>query len=249
MTRKMCCWLSAVALGSCVVSTRLHAQTADERVFFTFSAPVELPGVGLPAGRYLFRLPDATNAHDVVQVLSADGKTVYGMFLTIPDERVDPTGRPEVRFMETRAGDPLPIRGYWMGDQLTGREFVYPKEQALRLAKNSREPVLTTQAHTTKTDETHTSALARVSTKGTETKVAANAKPKAMTPTGRSQQGELAPASIAIAAARIPPRQDAQVARATLPKTGSDLPFIALAGACLIALGGVVRARRRTTQG
>ena len=110
MTRRICCLLSAVALGSCVVSTRLEAQTTDERVFFTFSAPVELPGVGLPAGRYLFRLPDATNAHDVVQVLSADGKTVYGMFLTIPDERIDLAGRPEVRFMETRAGDPLPIR-------------------------------------------------------------------------------------------------------------------------------------------
>jgi hypothetical protein len=141
MTRRICCLLSAVALGSCVVSTRLEAQTADERVFFTFSAPVELPGVGLPAGRYLFRLPDATNAHDVVQVLSADGKTVYGMFLTIPDERIDLAGRPEVRFMETRAGDPLPIRAYWMANQRTGYEFVYPKEQAVPARRRPRKRI------------------------------------------------------------------------------------------------------------
>jgi LPXTG-motif cell wall-anchored protein len=240
----MCCWLSAVALGSCVFSTSLDAQTADERVFFTFSAPVELPGVGLPAGQYLFRLPDATNAHDVVQVLSADGKTPYGMFLTIPDERVDPATTPEVRFMEASAGTPLPIRAYWMANRRTGFEFVYPKEQAMRLAKQSSEPVLTTQAHTTKTEETHTTALARVSQNGAEIKVATNAEPKAVTPAGRSQQGESAPSSIVIGPARIPPRQSAQHARTTLPQTGSDLPIIALAGACFIALAGVVRARR-----
>jgi LPXTG-motif cell wall-anchored protein len=243
MMRKICCLLGAVALGSCVVSTPVQAQTADERVFFTFSAPVELPGVGLAPGRYLFHLPDATNAHDVVQVLSADGKTPYGMFLTIPDERVDAPEKPEVRFMETRAGDPMPVRAYWMPGQRTGFEFIYPKEQAMRLAKQSSAPVLTTQARTTKTEETHTSALARISTTGAETKVAANSS-KAVAATGRSQQGELAPASIAVAPARIPPRQEAKVARATLPKTGSDLPLVALAGGCLLALAGIVRARR-----
>ena len=144
----------------------------------------------------------------------------------------------------------IPCRSarYWMANQRTGYEFVYPKEQAMRLAKQSSEPVLTTQARTTKTEETHTTALARVSTNGTETKVAANTKPKAMTPTGRSQQGEFAPASIAIAPAHIPPRQDARVARATLPKTASELPLFALAGACLIALAGIVHAHR-TMQG
>jgi LPXTG-motif cell wall-anchored protein len=240
----MCCWLGAVALGSCVAATRLAAQTVDERVFFTFSAPIELPGVGLPAGQYLFRLPDATNAHDVVQVLSADGKTSYGMFLTIPDERIDPPSRPEVRFMETRGGDPMPIRAYWMPNERTGFEFVYPREQAMRLAKHSSEPVLTTQAHTTKTAETHTSALARVSTSGAETKVAANNKTTASAATGRSQQGAVAPASIAVAPAQLPARQEARVARATLPKTGSDLPLVALVGGCLMALGGLVHVRR-----
>lgn len=240
--------LTAVVLGACLVSTRLHAQTADERVFFTFSAPVELPGVGLPAGQYLFRLPDAQNAHEVVQVLSADGKMVYGMFETIPDERIDPAGRPEVRFMETHAGDPLPIRAYWMAGQRSGREFIYPKEQAIRLAKSSSEPVLTTQDHTTRTEETHTSTLARVSTSGAVTTVVANAKPKAVAPRGRSQRGEFAPASIAVAATPIPPRKEAQVARATLPKTGSDLPLVALAGLALVAFGGIVRARRTTRE-
>ena len=35
-----------------------HAQPSDYRTYFTFSAPVTLPGVTLPAGRYLFRLAD-----------------------------------------------------------------------------------------------------------------------------------------------------------------------------------------------
>jgi hypothetical protein len=49
------------------------AKNFDERVFFTFSAPIELPGVALPAGKYIFRLADPTSSHNVVQVLSGDG--------------------------------------------------------------------------------------------------------------------------------------------------------------------------------
>ena len=54
-------------------STTTHAQTIDNRTFFTFSGPVTLPGVTLPAGKYLFRNPDTLGGRRVVQVLSEDG--------------------------------------------------------------------------------------------------------------------------------------------------------------------------------
>ena len=51
--------------GNCARGTHVgcqrHSTSADRRdyrTYFTFSAPVTLPGVTLPAGRYLFRLAD-----------------------------------------------------------------------------------------------------------------------------------------------------------------------------------------------
>src|SRR5258708_15762355 len=83
------------------------AQTYDKRTVFTFSGPVALPGVTLPPGQYVFRLADPAGSRKVVQVLSADGKTPYGMFFSLPAERFGPASTPEVQFMEGQ-GTSLP---------------------------------------------------------------------------------------------------------------------------------------------
>ena len=88
----------AVALLACLMEGTGSAQTSDKRTVFTFSGPVALPGVTLPAGQYLFRLADPTGDRKVVSVLSADGKTAYGMFFSLPAERFEPAATPEVRF-------------------------------------------------------------------------------------------------------------------------------------------------------
>ena len=75
----------AIALLTCLMGASGSAQTYDKRTVFAFSGPVALPGVTLPAGQYLFRLADPASSRKVVQVLSADGKTPYGMFFSIAD--------------------------------------------------------------------------------------------------------------------------------------------------------------------
>jgi hypothetical protein len=76
--------LSASAILALSMGTA-RAQPADYRTFFTFSAPVTLPGVTLPAGTYLFRLADPTTGRTVINVLSADGKRSLAMLHTIPN--------------------------------------------------------------------------------------------------------------------------------------------------------------------
>jgi hypothetical protein len=241
LRKKLLCGTGAVAVLAWFAAAHLVAQTPDERTFFTFSGPVELPGVALPAGRYLFRLPEPVDAHDVVQVLSADGKQSYGMFFTMVVDRRDPSSEPEIRFMEAAAGAPPAIRTWWTANETTGREFIYPKEQAMRLAKNAAGSVLTTQAKTTKKEETNTASLSRVSSSGAETKVSTGTRPAASTPSGVSQRGESAPSSLMIAAAKAPPRNEGQMARTTLPKTGSALPLVGLTGLLALALAALVR--------
>src|SRR5918999_6360760 len=157
-----------VALLACVMATSSAAQTVDKRTLFTFSGPVAMPGVTLPAGQYLFRLANPDSGRNVVQVLSADGTKPYGMFFSMRAERVEPASTPEVRFMETAAGMPAAIRTWWYPGERSGYEFVYPKEQARRLAQGASQPVLTTQSQTTTTEQTNTTELARISSTGQE---------------------------------------------------------------------------------
>jgi len=238
----------AVVLLACVMATPSNAQTLDKRTLFTFSGPVSMPGVTLPAGKYLFRLANPDSGRNVVQVLNADGTKPYGMFFAMRAERFEPASTPEVRFMETAAGMPAAIKTWWYPGERSGYEFVYPKEQARRLAQGATQPVLTTQTQTTTTEQTNTADLTRISSAGQETNVNADATPVAATPGGATQQGEVASSGISIANATIPARieaspvptagQPALSARASLPQTASMMPVVAVVG-CLALFAGV----------
>ena len=248
----------AVAVFVCLMAAPVSAQPLDKRTLFTFSGPVTLPGVTLPAGQYLFRLADPNSSSKVVQVLNADGTKPYGLFFTIPAERLEPASSPEVRFMETASGTPAAIRTWWYPGERRGYEFIFPKEQARRLAMGANQPVLTTDAQTTTTEQTNTAELSRVGSSGQETDVSASAAPTAAAPIGSTHEGTIASSSLSIATPSIPaigsapvPTSTAsaqtpavetgsttssaepsytQAARTQLPRTASQLPLVAMVG-------------------
>jgi hypothetical protein len=247
----------AVTVFVCLMAAPVSAQPLDKRTLFTFSGPVTLPGVTLPAGQYLFRLADPNSSSKVVQVLNADGTKPYGLFFTISAERLEPASSPEVRFMETASGTPAAIRTWWYPGERRGYEFIFPKEQARRLAMGSSQPVLTTDAQTTTAEQTNTAELSRVGSSGQETDVSASAAPTAAAPTGTTQEGTIASSSLSIAAPSIPAIGNApvpstasartpavatgsttssaqpsptQAARTQLPRTASQLPLVAMVG-------------------
>jgi hypothetical protein len=57
----------AVAVFVCLMAAPATAQPLDKRTVFTFSGPITLPGVTLPAGQYLFRLADPNSSSKVVR--------------------------------------------------------------------------------------------------------------------------------------------------------------------------------------
>ena len=248
----------AVTVFVCLMAAPVSAQPLDKRTLFTFSGPVTLPGVTLPAGRYLFRLADPNSSSNVVQVLNAEGTKPYGLFFTIPAERLEPASTPEVRFMETASGTPAAIKTWWYPGERRGYEFIFPKEQARRLAMTASQPVLTTGAQTTTTEQTNTAELSRVGASGQETDVNAGAAPTAAAASGTTQEGQIASSSISIATPSIPAVGSAPVTqrassqsaaaqtgsrqtnstqsgaapptRTQLPRTASQLPLMAMVG-------------------
>lgn len=168
----------AVAALACVAPASAHAQgPVDKRTFFTFSQPITVPGVTLPAGTYLFRLADPTGSRKVVQVLSEDGSESYAMLLSIPVQRFDIPDEPEIHFMETPSNTPAAVKIWWYPGETIGYEFIYPEEQGTLLAKRGIEPVLMAHAQSATTGELKTADLSRVSPSGDETPVKAEDEP------------------------------------------------------------------------
>jgi len=122
---------SLVAVG--IVMTALAsvrhvvAGTLPERTtYLTFNRPVQLPGVTLTAGTYIFELLDPFTAPGVVCVASPDRKVAYFMGLTNAAER--PRGLrldASVSLGEAGSGAAPPITIWWPIGETTGRAFIY----------------------------------------------------------------------------------------------------------------------------
>jgi hypothetical protein len=232
-TLSRACGLGVAAV---MIAAVANAQPADKRTIFTFSRSITLPGVTLPAGKYIFRLADDETSRKVIQVVNADGKP-YAMLLTIPEERRDPAKDAEVSFLETASRTPSAVRAWWYPGERTGYEFIYPRSQARQLARTTGASVLTTKADTTKTEETRTGALTRIDSSGREQNgAAASENGSGARETGtvaqevpqRTPPQAAAPASPSLTQNPVP--NPPRVARNTLPQTASQLPFVGLLG-------------------
>jgi len=149
----------AAILAGCLAPAA-HADEWTKLTYFTFSAPVELPGMSLPAGTYRFELADPDDSRRVVRVSEKDGSKVHGTFLSIPNQMLEPAAKPLVMFKETPAGAPEAVKAWFYPGETTGYEFVYPHDQALKIAKANHSPVMTAKGAVTGT--TTASDTARV---------------------------------------------------------------------------------------
>jgi hypothetical protein len=236
-----------------VTPARAQGGPMDSRTEFTFNQPVELPNVTLPPGTYIFRFVDATTGRKVMQVQAKDASSkTYGLFLTISAERPRPSDEAELRFLETPAGQPAAIKTWWYPGNTIGREFIYPKDQARRLAKATNQSVLTTKAEEVSNEEMKSADLSYVSPNGQDTPLsdeqlvdaAANTAPAGAVSNEQSNTAAQNTAATRDATATSgAARQEGTMARASLPKTGTPLAGIGLAG--LFSLLGAATLRFR----
>ena len=149
----------ALLLGATMASAQLATQN-DTMV--TFSAPVSLPGVTLPAGSYLFKLADSQVNRNVVQVFAQDRSKIFATILAIPAERTEPADETVITFKEAPANS-APAVQYWYypGDK-RGQEFVYPKSQAVAIANAAHTSVLSVDSDAADMDAMKSAEISRV---------------------------------------------------------------------------------------
>jgi hypothetical protein len=219
-----------LALVALAFPASTKADERDKKTTVSFSAPVEIPGVGsqvLPAGKYVFKLLDSRSDRHIVQIFNERGDHVYATILAIPNYRLKTTDKTVITFRERAAGEPEAIRAWFYPGNEWGQEFVYPKKRALELAKTSNLPVLAMPT------ELETNIVTPVASADEPPVIALKEAPiEAVKPTG-----EVVPMAEVVEA---PPVQTAEAVKTpepekSYPKTASLLPLVGLIG--LISLG------------
>jgi len=167
--------LIATALALAVLAVLAGKVTAQEtntqeRTFMTFSAAVEMPGVTLEPGTYVFKLAD-TASRNVVQVWDKDEKHMIGHWTFVQAERPRVTDDTVVMFSETREGTTPAIQYWYFPGEKVGKEFIYPKDQAQRIAARTGAKVRTDEGVV----ETSASTAADVSSSAANTSADASA--------------------------------------------------------------------------
>jgi len=118
-----------LAVMICTAFTRnAWAGVLDgNRTTVTFSQPVEIPGLVLPAGTYVFE--QVEGFPHVVRILSADETHVYATLETVPEQSPNPVAKTIFNFEERTAGAPEAIQSWFYPGSSTGEEFLYLKSR------------------------------------------------------------------------------------------------------------------------
>jgi len=111
-----------------------RADEWNQMTKMSFSQPVELPGMVLPAGQYWFTVADSPNNRNVVEVYKGDWSRQLAVLLTIPSYRTQSTDRTEIKFAERPHDRPEALLKWYYPGRLTGREFVYSKRHEREFA-------------------------------------------------------------------------------------------------------------------
>jgi hypothetical protein len=245
-----------------VLSLNVAAQQPDthDRTIMTFSNAVELPGMRLEAGTYVFRIAD-TPSRNVIQVLNSDEMQMLGQWLFVPAERQEVTGDTIVTFREDRAGAMPAVQFWFYPGEKIGKEFIYPKDQALRIAQRSGVTVLTEEGPVTgEVQVTAQTAPAQEQTAVVVEEKGIGVVEGSGLPPEENQQAEtqVAPAqeqgAVAVQTEREPrpvgttgraAQQESTTARNELPRTASPLVLSGLLGMLSLVGAGGIRLFRR----
>jgi hypothetical protein len=223
-----------VLLGASIVP-QVQADEYHKKIL-TFDEPVQLPGIVLPAGSYIFKLVTPMLDHNVVQVFNSDKSRLLATILAIPNYSLKTPENTTVAFEERGADAPKAIKAWFSSGDSWGQEFVYPKTSAVELANQNRQKAPAMPSETVASvpmpepspeeQAIKTEPFAAIEPSEPETQMA-----EVVSPKDEEVPAIQAPSAVASQPARIE----------ELPKTASPLFLIGLAGVISTAGGFALR--------
>jgi hypothetical protein len=264
--------ITAGAIALIAVMGIVSADPWNKKTTLDVKETILIPGKELPPGKYVMKLVDSQANRHIVQIMNEREDKVEATILAIPNYRMQPTGKTELRYWESQAGTPPALRAWFFPGDNFGQEFAYPKDVADRLSAANKTNVAWYDAGQDaaglKTAELHDAD------RGVEQAQAAPAPVETVTPQPEPQpvqqvrtepQPQPAPVAAApepapapqpepqvIAQNRTPVEEPAaapapQPAPAELPQTAGSLWAVGLAGCVLLAAGMTLVGVRRVS--
>jgi hypothetical protein len=121
-----------------------HASETDQLTKITFNQPVQVPGLVLSAGTYLFKIPDTFDLN-VVQIFNSDGTHLYATIHAIPTEASETPDDTTLVLAEQGASKPdLLLKWFYPGEP-TGHEFLYSNRLEKEIAQDRQQVVVGNQ--------------------------------------------------------------------------------------------------------
>jgi len=142
MDRARLVLVSLFAFLFAVYVPKARADQWNQATKISINHAMEIPGRVLDPGTYWFTVMRDNPQRNVVQVWNADRQHLLATILTVPDYRVEPTGKTVIKFSERPSNQPQALRAWFYPGDNYGHAFVYPQHEAAKLAKRTGQPVL-----------------------------------------------------------------------------------------------------------
>jgi hypothetical protein len=135
---------ATVAIGAAMLLAggTARADQWTDQTTLKFDAPVMIPGRTLPPGTYVFKLGDSAVDRSTVRIFDEDQSRLIATVLTVPIRRLEVTGDVAIRFAPPEGDAPVALKGWFYPGSRQGHEFVYPSEEARRIAERTKTLVL-----------------------------------------------------------------------------------------------------------
>ena len=206
--------LTTLCLMTALIVPKVRADEWNKKTKVTFNEAVQVPGVALPAGTYVFKLADSDGDRTIVQIFNEDETKLLTTILAIPDYHLQTPDKTIISFDERPKDQPEALKAWFYPGDNYGVAFVYPRQRATELAQANRQPVLAVR------EDVSDAASMKSAT------VEAVAPPPA-------------PPAFPEAIASVTQTEVAEVEE--LPQTASPMPAIALGGILFLASAFAVR--------
>ena len=127
IARKTVYTLLTAALVAVIASSSVGAtENASRTTYFTFSRAVQLPGVTLPRGTYIFEIVNPYSEGNVVRVMSTDRRKLFALKLTLQVYRQHASHmKAAIQLGEAPSGNPPVVRSWFPEGETRGRAFIY----------------------------------------------------------------------------------------------------------------------------
>jgi len=237
-----------------------EARAAEpvKQTSFVINEQCEIPSMILEPGRYVFKLAEHEQQRNVldvfetVQLWTGDETRLLSTLLTMPNYDQPTTDKTVFTFFERSAKQPKALRIWFAPGRNYGQEFVYPKLQAVELAKSVGRTVLSMPVELPgDLGKLAAAPLPQPGAARAATPAAAAPQPSpppAKTPSAASVAPPSVPAPARkVTSAEAPVQSRARAARepkmiaSNLPKTASYLALLAVLGLVCIFAGVMLR--------